>query len=59
MVALKLTDKEFESLMDCLEANRETHLQRVEDYKYDKWECTKRLIDGYKGLWKKVYGEKL
>ena len=59
MVTLKLTDKEFESLKDCLEANLEAHFQREEDYKEGKMECTKRLIDGFKGLWKKVWGEKL
>lgn len=61
MRTLKLTDKEWNSLCDSLQANEEAHCQREAEYDpdYDFDGCTKDLIDGFKSLWKKVWGSPL
>ncbi len=61
MRTLKLTDKELNALKDSLEANAEAHYQREDEYDpdYDSDGCRKDLIDGFKSLWKKVWGEPL
>lgn len=61
MRTLKLTDKEWNALCDSLQANEETHYQREEEYDPDDDldGCTKDLIDGFKSLWKKVWGSPL
>lgn len=61
MRTLKLTDKEWKALCDSLQANEEAHYQREDEYNPDDDldGCTKDLIDGFKSLWKKVWGEPL
>ena len=60
MRTLKLTDKEWNSLCDSLEANAEAHYQRVTELEEgNDWQCTKDLVDGFRSLWKKVWGEPL
>ena len=56
-----MTDKEWNALTDSLQANEEAHYQREEEYNPDDDldGCTKDLIDGFKSLWKKVWGEPL
>ena len=48
-------------MKDSLQANEEAHYQREEEYNPDDdlYGCTKDLIDGFKSLWKKVWGEPL
>lgn len=60
MRTLKLTDKEWNALTDSLNANEEAHYQREAELEEGTvWQCTKDLVDGFKSLWKKVYGEPL
>ena len=58
MKTLKLTDKEWKALCDSLQANEEAHYQREEDLDPDD-EVGKDLVDGFKSLWKKVWGSPL
>lgn len=60
MRTLKLTDKEWNALKDSLNANEEAHYQREDELEEgDGWQCTKDLVDGFRSLWKKVWGEPL
>lgn len=58
MKTLKLTDKEWKALLDSLQANEEAHYQREEELDPDD-KVGKDLVDGFKSLWKKVWGEPL
>jgi len=58
MRTLKLTEKEWKALCDSLQANEEAHYQREEDLDPDD-EVGKDLVDGFKSLWKKVWGSPL
>ena len=54
---LQLTDEEMNALKDCLTANEEATYQRIEEIEAgDTWACTRRLVRGYKSLYKKVWG---
>lgn len=60
MRTLRLTDKELNSLKDSLEANAEAHYQREAELEEGTGlQCTKDLVDGFRSLWKKVWGEPL
>lgn len=58
MRTLKLTDKEWCALTDSLQANEEAHYQREEELDPDD-KVGKDLVDGFKSLWKKVWGSPL
>lgn len=58
MITLKLTDKEWNALLDSLQANEEAHYQREEELDPDD-KVGKDLVDGFKSLWKKVWGSPL
>ena len=58
MTILKLTDEEMDALKDCINANEGATYQRIEEIEAgDVWEVTRRLVRGYKSLYKKVWGE--
>ena len=58
MTILRLTDEEMDALKDCLAANEDATYQRIEEIEAgDTWEDTRRLVRGYKSLYKKVWGE--
>lgn len=60
MRTLRLTDKEWNALCDSLQANEEAHGQREAELEEgDYYQCTKDLVDGFRSLWKKVWGSPL
>lgn len=58
MRTLRLTDKEWNALCDSLQANEEAHYQREAELEEGN-EVGKDLVDGFKSLWKKVWGSPL
>ena len=48
----------MDALKDCLAANEDATYQRIEEIEAgDTLENTRRLVRGYKSLYKKVWGE--